>query len=197
MRPINRSSKRKYRGAETQLLQRPSLSNHSLIAGLYLQYGPTLQTYICRYTSSWEDAEDVLVEVFLAALENNTLHNLDERQQKSWLWSVARHKVVDQYRRSKHRQAARLGDVEETLYDDDQLVPEAVTLRQEAQDVLLTHVSSLPEQQQQILSLRFAHGLHCSEIAKRLNKKDSAIRMMLSRTLNLLRSTYKEGSGEK
>ncbi|MBA2395904.1 MAG: sigma-70 family RNA polymerase sigma factor [Ktedonobacteraceae bacterium] len=179
------------------MLKHPSLSDQSLIADLYLHYGPALLTYIRREVSAPEDAEDVLLEVFLFALESTTLRSLNERQQKSWLWSVAHNKLIDQYRRSKHRQVAQLDDVEDMLYDDDHLAPEAMILRHEAQDVLRTHVSSLPELQQQILSLRFAHGLNCSEIARLLNKNDSTIRMMFSRTLNLLRNIYKESEGEK
>jgi RNA polymerase sigma factor (sigma-70 family) len=179
------------------LLKHASLSNDSPIAELYLQYGPALLMYIRRYVSSREDAEDVLLEVFLAALESNSLSSLDEQRRKSWLWSVAHNKVIDHHRRFKRRPAAPLEEAEEALYEDDWLAPEAITLRRETDAVLRAHISSLGEQQQKILSLRFAHGLHCSEIATLLNKSDSAIRQMLSRTLNLLRKSYKESGKEK
>ena len=180
-----------------QLLKHSSLSNNSPVAELYLQYGPSLLMYIRRYVTSREDAEDMLLEVFLAALESNSLNSLDERRQKSWLWSVARNKVIDHYRRSKRRPVAPLEEAEEALYEEDWLAPEAITLRHEIDNVLRAHISSLGEQQQKILSLRFAHGLHCSEIATLLNKSDTAIRQMLSRTLNLLRNAYKESGKEK
>jgi RNA polymerase sigma factor (sigma-70 family) len=180
-----------------QLLKHSSLPNHSPVAELYLQYGPALLMYIRRYIPLQEDAEDVLLEVFLAALESDSLSGLDARRQKSWLWSVAHNKVIDHYRRFKRRPATPLEEAEEALYDDDQFAPEAVTLRHETQDVLRTHISSLGEQQQKILSLRFAHGLHSSEIATLLNKSDAAIRQMLSRTLNFLRDAYQESGKEK
>jgi len=179
------------------LLKHSSLSNHSLIAELYLQYGPPLLMYIRRYVPSREDAEDVLLEVFLAALESDSLSSLDERRQKSWLWSVAQNKAIDNHRRFKRRPAAPLEEAEEALYEEDWLAPEAITLRHETQDVLRAYVSSLGEQQQKVLILRFAHGLHCSEIATLLNKSDSAIRQMLSRTLSHLRDAYKESGKEK
>ena len=138
------------------MLKHPSLSksNQSFIADLYLHYGPALLEYLRRHVSSREDAEDLLLEVFLAAIESDALHRFDERQQKSWLWSVARNKVIDLYRRAKHRHAAPLADVEETLYEDDLLSPETMLVRQEAREGLRARVSSLNEQQQQILSLR-------------------------------------------
>jgi len=39
-------------------------------------------------------------------------------------------------------------------------------------------------------TLRFANGLRCTEIARRLNKSDGAIRMLLARALNILRDIY-------
>jgi DNA-directed RNA polymerase specialized sigma24 family protein len=39
-------------------------------------------------------------------------------------------------------------------------------------------------QQQQILRMRFGHGLRCTEIARKLDKSESAVRMTLARTLN-------------
>lgn len=46
-----------------------------------------------------EEAEDILLEVFLASLEHSDL--LEERSiemQRAWLRSVAAHKIADHYR---------------------------------------------------------------------------------------------------
>ncbi len=43
----------------------------SSAGSLYQQYGRVIFAYVRRHTHSWEDAEDLLLEVFLAALENN------------------------------------------------------------------------------------------------------------------------------
>jgi RNA polymerase sigma-70 factor (ECF subfamily) len=51
-------------------------------------------------------------------------------------------------------------------------------------------VQQLPWLQQQILRLRFVNDLTSSEIANIVGKSDAAVRMTLSRTLNLLRSIY-------
>lgn len=50
----------------------------------------------------------------------------------------------------------------------------------------------LPTLQQQVLRLRFEEGLPSAEIAALLGKQDSAVRKLLSRTLNALRSLYQE-----
>ncbi len=51
------------------------------IGVLYQRYAPGILTYIRRHISSPEDAEDLLVEVFLAALERNNLLCLNEGEQ--------------------------------------------------------------------------------------------------------------------
>jgi RNA polymerase sigma factor (sigma-70 family) len=78
----------------------------------------------------------------------------------------------------------------EILDEDENLMPEYLALRQEAQDILYRKIATLPHLQQEILRLRFAQGLHTKEIALRLNKTDTAIRILLSRTLNQLRRSY-------
>jgi outer membrane protein assembly factor BamB len=47
----------------------PTSSDDSPTAVLYQQHAATILKYLRQQTRSWEDAEDVLVEVFLAALD--------------------------------------------------------------------------------------------------------------------------------
>ena len=52
-------------------------------AVLYERYATTVFTYLRRRLPSREDAEDVLLEVFLAAFERNT--GLAEHERSAWL----------------------------------------------------------------------------------------------------------------
>ncbi|QBD79691.1 sigma-70 family RNA polymerase sigma factor [Ktedonosporobacter rubrisoli] len=150
--------------------------------------------YLCRQVPLREDAEDVLLEVFQAAVESEILPTLKEGKQRTWLWSTAHNKVADHYRRKSRRPNLSLGleEMAEVLDADDSSVPELVALRKEAYAELRTYIVSLPELQQEILHLRFAHGLNCSEIAQQLGKNHGATRTMLSRSLNHLRSIYRQ-----
>src|SRR5215510_11975625 len=95
-------------------------SNYSLIADLYQRYGPALLMYICRQVPHREDAEDVLLEVFQAAVESETLTRLDESKYRAWLWTVARRKITDHYRRTQYRPlSSTLEESEDVLLDDD------------------------------------------------------------------------------
>lgn len=173
-----------------------SASNDTAIADLYRCHVYTLLSFIRHKVHTSEDAEDVLLEVFLAALERNALAGLSDGEQLAWLRRVAHNKCVDIYRRSTRRQVVSLEAVAEILDDNEDKAPEQVALHSEEHAQLRAHLAKLPEQQQQVLRLRFSDGLRSTEIARKLNKSESAVRMMLARTLNLLRRNHEKGDNE-
>jgi RNA polymerase sigma factor (sigma-70 family) len=128
--------------------------------------------------------------VFLAALEHQELEQFSERKQLAWLQRVASHKCVDYYRHSAHHSTVPLEQAAETLLADERHSPDQLAVRSEEEALLYGRLTRLPESYQHVLQLRFAHGLRCSEIARRLNKSDGAIRMILSRALTILRDVY-------
>src|SRR5258708_24483790 len=71
------------------LLKHSSQADRSLIAALYQRHAPSILTFIRRHIPSREDAEDALLEVFLAALESEKLDALNEGEQLAWLRRVA------------------------------------------------------------------------------------------------------------
>lgn len=162
---------------------------------LYRQHAPALLTHLRANTSSLEDAEDLLLDVFVAALEHTALRSFTVEAQRAWLWRVTRNKLVDHYRKSVYRQHVSLEDVSETTYEDDACAPEQTVLRNEEHQNLRVAIKGLPPMQQEILFLRFGNGLRSPEIACILQKRDTAVRMILSRSLNLLRDLYKKSQG--
>jgi RNA polymerase sigma factor (sigma-70 family) len=166
---------------------------------LYRRHMPVLLAYVRRQMFSPEDAEDLLVEVFLAALENReTLETISDQEQLAWLRRVAHNKLVDFYRRGKRRPVTSLEEQQEMqLYEDEERLPEQVTLRAEEYTWIRTHLELLSNQQQEIVRLHFAAGLRCIEIAQLLNKREGAVRMLLARALNKLRSFYAQQQKEE
>ncbi len=167
------------------------------LALLYRKYAPGILAYVRNHIKAQEEAEDLVVEVFLAAMESATFPSLSEKAKQSWLWRVTRNKVIDVYRRSKTRQSVNLELAAEFLFEDELFSPENTALRQEDYMDLYTHLQSLPEHQQEILRLRFGKDLSCSEIATALRKNENVVRVTLSRSLNLLRKMYRRRREEE
>lgn len=173
-----------------------SLSDRTYLIAVYQQHSPALFAYLYRHTDSLEDTEDLLLEVFLAALESPGFEQLSERKQEAWLWCVARNKRTDHYRKQRRRRGISLEHVSHEEYDPQENTPEASLLRHEEHERLRASISRLPARQQEIVRLRFGLGLHTAEIANALQKSEGSIRSMLSRALKLLRTTYANGQEE-
>jgi RNA polymerase sigma-70 factor (ECF subfamily) len=164
---------------------------------LYQEHAPQVFTYLRLHLRSKEDAEDLLVEIFLACLESPAFQRLAEPQQRAWLWRVVHNKLIDFYRKGTVRQhMVNVDALTQEIYYDEDLSPERLMERSEEYLHLHELVKALPQTQQQVLRLRLVHGLRCKEIASHLGKSEQAIRALFSRALNLLRSNYCQRQGE-
>lgn len=171
--------------------QRSLQVDTSPVALLYQRHASTIFLSIRRHIFSLEDAEDITLEVFLAALEHEEmLTGLSDDLRLAWLRRVAHNKVVDHYRRSSRRQVSTLEEIGDLFDEEESREPEMVALRREEYELLRRRLATLPPQQQEILHLRFAGGLRSREIASLLNKREGSVRSMLARSLNFLRSVY-------
>ena len=164
---------------------------------LYQRHWLAIFLAIRRSIASQEEAEDILLEVFLSALESKTLLRMSAHHQEAWLRRVAYNKCMDFHRRAVRRSAFSLEGHPQDLIEDTTCSPEAVALRQEELAQLHQSLASLSELQQEILRLRFADELPCDQIAARVHKSEGAVRTLLSRTLNHLRLLYTDREGGK
>jgi len=160
------------------------------MAGLYQQHALSLMTYVRRHVPTREDAEDIVLEVFLAALKQQGLWQWSLEQQRAWLQRVAYYKWIDYHRHALVRSVVPLDEATGQFLADEAQSPEPLALLNEEHALLRQRLGQLPEHYQMILQLHFVNGLRCTEIASHLQKSEGAIRMMLSRALNSLREIY-------
>lgn len=153
------------------------------VDALYQQHARAVLAYLCRRLPTLADAEDALADVFLAAL---TACAGGASPSIGWLLVVARRRVADFYRERERHPVAVLPIDSPTI----QAEPEALSLRGEAHRELLALLAGLPDEQQEVLALRFAAGLRSPEIAAIIGKSDDATRAMLSRALRRLRKEW-------
>ena len=159
---------------------------------LYERHAAIILAYVRSRTASWQDAEDLTLEVFLTALEHDNLSWLTDKQKLVWLWRVAHNKLIDSYRRPGQPPAVSLEQVVENASHDETLMPEQLVLRSEELERLYKAIGKLSSQQQQVLQLRYGEGLRFAEIAVLLNKREATVRKICSRSLVLLRRIYEQ-----
>jgi RNA polymerase sigma factor (sigma-70 family) len=176
------------------LQQQSPVSRGQTVEELFEQHSEKLFTYLRQHTQSREDAEDILVDTFMAALADAKFAHLSETAQVAWLWRVARNKVVDAFRKAIFRHNVPLEQANETICEEEARGPEQMALRQDEEREMHDLLHTLPELQQEVLRLRFGYDLHCGEIAAILGKREDAVRAMLSRSMNSLRQLYAQRS---
>ncbi len=170
------------------------MDDHEIVTRLYQRYAHALFKYIFSSLSPREEAEDILVEVFLAALRYQGLARMNEQQQFAWLIAVARNKLTDWHRRNSRFPHTSLEQVlpfmEQEFVEPDE--PEIVMLKREEYALLKMHLSQLPETQREVLRLRFIMGLRHAEIGRLLGKSEGAIQGIFWRAIHSLRSLYQQ-----
>jgi RNA polymerase sigma-70 factor (ECF subfamily) len=159
-------------------------SNEERLAGLYEEYYDKIARYVYVRIGDRTEAEDIAGEVFLKALDS--LKNYQERgiPMPVWLFRIAHNLVVDHLRRVTKFKRVPLEDVE-IVHDSD---PQAAAERNIEMEMVNKAMSSLTEEQREVIRLRFFGGLSSREVGNLLNKSDGAVREMQRAALEKLRN---------
>jgi RNA polymerase sigma-70 factor (ECF subfamily) len=151
---------------------------------LYRAYQPML----LRYLRSQERraAEDLAAEVWLAAARVLPDFDGDERGFRSWLFTVARRRVIEHRRRGMRRRTdpAAPDTFADTATDEDSAT-RAVDLvdAQRAVDVISQH---LTPDQAEVLILRVVADLSAAEVANLMQRPEAWVRTTQHRALKRL-----------
>jgi RNA polymerase sigma factor (sigma-70 family) len=155
---------------------------------LYDRFASTILTYLLSQVAHAQDAEDLLLDVFVAALNDTTLATLSPERQLAWLRRVARNKVIDRYR---HNALITQFPLEQaSTKEDSNLTPEQYTEQQENLAILKQALARLSPLQQELLHLRYTQEMRLAEIGTLLDRSEGAVRKLLTRTLRQLHQIY-------
>jgi RNA polymerase sigma factor (sigma-70 family) len=176
-----------------QHVEADSESQKTMTEMLFHSHAAAIFAFLCQQSPSREDAEDLLLEVFSAALEQPNLSSLPPKQQAALLWAIARNKKISAYRLRQRRPSVSMELVLEDLFMDTEQTPEREIVRLEEYARLHSAIQMLPPLQQKVLQMRFSNDLRSPQIALLIGKSETAVRSMISRTLNQLRTFYREG----
>lgn len=127
--------------------------------------------FIRRRVRTHEDAEDILEDVFFQLLSSYSVTEPIEKM-TSWLFTVARNKVIDWYRKKRPEPLPRDFDdpslplnLEDILYDPTQN-PDQVYARSLVWTELAEALDELPEEQKQVFVMHELEGKSFKEIAE-------------------------------
>lgn len=153
---------------------------------IYQEALPRVYGYLTSRCGSAALAEDLASETFLAAVNASRQGSLTEVS-TAWLVGVARHKLVDHWRRLEREQRSNASAVATVTGIDD---PWDEWLDTDAAYAALAH---LPGSQRAALTLRYLDGLPVADVAELLGRTLHGTETLLARSRAALRRHYEEG----
>jgi RNA polymerase sigma factor (sigma-70 family) len=153
---------------DAELLSAHCAGDAHAFARLYDRYDRPCFRFICRLLGSAhaDAAEDLHQEAWIAISRNAATFDPAKASFNAWLFTIARHKVFDHFRKQKVAVLAAAGDdAALMLVPDPAASPlEAVESRELAQRII-TAVEALPLEQRGALIMFAQAGLSLDEIA--------------------------------
>ena len=144
-----------------------------------------LQPALLRYLRAVEPgaAEDIASDTWLEVTRRLDRFSGDERDFRGWLFTIARHRLIDARRRAARHRTAPVAWLPERPGRDD---PAADVLADLSTQASLRLVSELPPEQAEAVLLRVMAGLDTEQVARIMGKQPGNVRVLSHRGLRNL-----------
>ena len=164
-----------------RLVERAASGDIEAFGNLYTIYVEQIYRYVFYQVKDKMTAEDITEEVFIKAWR--AIDSCKGRGEtfSSWLYRIAHNYTIDVLRSRQKRLARETEVTADVSYSKQEA--EVRLKRQE----LLEAVARLPQNQKQVIILKFIEGLDNQEIGQVMNKNQGAIRVLQMRALATLR----------
>ena len=136
-----------------------TLSNEEI----YEKYKDKVLGYIRNHVNSPEDAEDLCSDVFVKIYSKIDTFDESKASLSTWIYAMTSNTVIDFYR-TNHIHS----EIPEDLAEDKSLIEDEV-LNSESLEELAKALRALPQEQMDIIVLRYYKGLTLQEVAEKMN----------------------------
>lgn len=168
---------------EPQLVRQAKAGDSDAFGKLYDAYLERIYRFIYFRVEDQQTAEDISSQVFLKAWENLGRFQIGGTPFLAWLYTIAHNAVIDHYRTRKV--TAALDDVRLSDPGHAEWVENGIDFSVEMQSIK-NALSTLTDDQRQVLLLKFLDEMSNEEIARHLGKREGAIRALQMRGLKAL-----------
>ena len=164
-----------------RLVERAGGGDFEAFGNLYSIYLDRIYRYVFYQVRGKMIAEDITEEVFVKAWKAIGSCKGKEQTFSSWLYRIAHNQVIDNLRSKRKQLSLEMETVDKV--SGPELEVEAELERQE----LLGLIACLPQNQRQVIILKFIEGLDNCEIGQVMGKSQGAVRVLQMRALARLR----------
>ena len=160
----------------------------SLFKQLLLPLYPRLQRVALRLLGNTEDAEDMVQEVYMKLWSKRDALP-DVKEVEAYCVTMTKNMCIDRLRMAEVEKA-NVDEVPTMLAATDDV--EAQVERHDAVEQVKRIIGTLPEHQQQVITLRDMEDCSFEEIAEQTGLTAVNIRMLLSRARRTIRERFKK-----
>src|SRR4051794_14143340 len=176
-------------GGLDDLAKRVSQRDAEAFQSLYETHLDTVYRYVYYKVGNGQLAEDLTQHIFLKAWEAIHRYQWRELPFQHWLLRLARNAVIDHYRSTKPSNASLLDPISVGVD------PEVELAQSEMVQTLQDAVRQLPDEQREVIVLRFIEQMPHADVALHLGKSAATVRVIQHRALQALRRLL--GQGER
>ncbi len=175
---------------EEKLLKEAKSGKSESFGNLYDFYQPKIYRFIYLKVSRKEETEDLTHQVFLSAWQNIKSYNSKGFPFGSWLYQIARNKVIDFYRSSKPH--ISIEAISENIIGGNLILEPAAAEQIIAMEEVRRAISTLTSEQQDVLIMRFIEDMPIKDVATALSKTAGAVKLIQFRAVSKLKRLLKK-----
>lgn len=150
------------------------------VIDLYKKTSPGILSYLTKHLPRKEDAQELLNDVFLEAIDAlPTLHK--EENLSAWLYRIAHNKIVDYYRKKKIKSFLFSQMPYLELIAEEMSQPEFQFEKNKIRDRIEASLLAVSKRYQQILRMRYEEDMSVKNIATTLNLSFKATESLIYR----------------
>ncbi|MDP3901918.1 MAG: sigma-70 family RNA polymerase sigma factor [bacterium] len=177
---------------EENLIKQAQGGDSGSFGELYHHYSPAIYRFVLLKVNQRQMAEDLTHDVFTNAWQSIGRYTHQGFPFSSWLYQIARNRVIDHYR--THKKQTSIDLLDEDVLKEHGL--EEIKL-DNSLDVKRVRkaITELSSEQQDVVLMRFMEDMSHQEIAAALDKSEGAVRLLQHRAINKLKNLFSNDNG--
>lgn len=169
---------------DQQILNKIANGDSKSFESLLLKYQDLVYGYCVKMLKDKQKAEDCTQDTWMKVI-HNAPHYKPTGSVKSWIMSIARNRVIDEFRAQKRW--TDLDDADWNSIEDTQEDMESLFAENQKNEQFKQAFSELPENQKVVLTMILVEELSQSEVAVKLNTTVGAVKAGLFRAREALK----------
>jgi RNA polymerase sigma-70 factor (ECF subfamily) len=141
-----------------------------------------------------EEVEDLTSDTYSRAWKGRNQFSGDDQDALCWLFTIARHLVIDAHRKEKNHLNETLERLDDTtleaMFLSSELAPEDQVAKREQFTHLWEVLQGLPYDRREMLVLRYMLGWQVKNIASYINMEENTVSVYIRRSLEQIRRNW-------